>query len=207
MRATFFEIARILGHRESYIEILFDKISSKYNEPHRFYHTLVHLEKMWKNISDLVGNSNKFSLLLLATVYHDIIYDTHSSTNEENSFKELENDFGKLLLFHELDELENLIIGTKKHELFEPCFEHELFLDSDLLILGSEKKEYIEYRDSIRKEYNWVDEETYRNERAKVLQSFLDRKFIYYTYQMQRNYEEKARNNLKEEIQFLKGQK
>ncbi len=205
MKANFFEIARILGHRESLIDIIYDKIFLKYSEPHRFYHTLKHIEKMWKNISDMVGNSNKFSLLLLATVYHDIIYDTTSSTNEEDSFIELENDFGKLLLGHELDELKNLIIGTKNHQLYEPCFEHELFLDSDLLILGSEKKEYIEYADSIRKEYSWVEETTFQKERIKVLESFLNRKNIYYTFQMQRLHEENARKNLLEEIKSLKG--
>lgn len=207
MRTNFFEIARILGHRESLIDIIFEKILIKYSEPHRFYHTLTHIEKMWKNIYDWVGRSNKFSLLLLATIYHDIIYDTHSSINEENSYKELENDFAKLLLGHELDELKNLILGTKKHEVYNSCFEHELFLDSDLLILGSEKKEYSMYQTSIREEYSWVDESTYKKERIKVLESFLDRKNIYYTYQMHNLYEEKARKNLSDEINFLKGRK
>lgn len=205
MIPIFFEIARILGIRESFIDILFEKIMTKYSEPNRHYHNFRHIEKMWKNISSYIGNSNKFSLLALATIYHDLIYDTESKTNEVDSFQELEKDFGKQLLEHELVELKNLILGTKSHELLEESFEHELFLDSDLLILGSEKKEYIEYRNSIRKEYFWVNEATYKKERIKVLENFLDRKNIYFSYQMQRLHEENARENLKDEIKYLKG--
>ncbi len=203
MKRIFFEIMDILSLSRNRQIDLFEKILSKYSESNRHYHNFRHIKEMWNLIELNIGKSPKYSLLFLSCLYHDIIYDSKSKTNEEDSFLELKADFQKVLLKHELDECKYLIQGTKTHNFLQDSYEHKLFLDSDLAILGSSEMRYSEYSSAIRKEYSWVSDEVYKIERVKVLEKFLTREKIYYTNIMQQNFEEKARENLMSEIKSL----
>ncbi|MBP9889385.1 MAG: hypothetical protein KBF93_24025, partial [Leptospiraceae bacterium] len=90
----------------------------------------------------------------------------------------------------------------KKHQFLKDDFDNKIFLDSDLLILGRERNRYIEYMDSIRKEYEWVEKEFYKQERTKVLQKFLERDRIYFTKEIFDKYEKQARENIQFEIEM-----
>jgi predicted metal-dependent HD superfamily phosphohydrolase len=205
MLGEFVSISRILGLNESKSVQLYESITKAYSEPHRHYHTIKHIYKMFESIKFYVGNSTKYSLLFLSCLYHDVVYDTHSGTNEEDSFKKLEIDFSNYLLADEILECKNLILATKKHELIENYYEFQIFLDSDLLILGSDTDVYNNYSIAIRKEYHWVEEKIYKKERAKVLENFLNRDTIYYSDIFKHKHESKARENLLAEIKVLKG--
>ena len=56
--------------------------------------------------------------------------------------------------------------------------------------------------DSIRKEYEWVEKEFYKQERTKVLQKFLERDRIYFTKEIFDKYEKQARENIQFEIEM-----
>lgn len=60
-----------------------------YGEKHRFYHTLEHIYSMIENIKTFPGivkNSREYDILVIAIVFHDIIYNVISgSKNEEDS--------------------------------------------------------------------------------------------------------------------------
>jgi len=58
-------------------------ILNHYLEPHRFYHTLEHLDDICDQLEKKGLGEN--DALLLATVFHDIIYDPRSPNNEEDS--------------------------------------------------------------------------------------------------------------------------
>lgn len=58
-------------------------VLNHYREPHRFYHTLEHLDDVWQQLENRGYSDN--DVLLLATIFHDIIYDPRSGTNEEDS--------------------------------------------------------------------------------------------------------------------------
>ena len=205
MLGEFVSISKILGLNESKSIQLYESITKAYSEPHRYYHTLKHIYNMFESIKFYVGSSTKYSLLFLSCLYHDVIYDTHSFTNEEDSFKKLEMDFYTHLLDDEIQECKNLILATKKHLLLENYYEFKIFLDSDLLILGSDTDVYNKYSQAIRKEYIWVDETIYIKERVKVLENFLNRETIYYSDIFKHKYEYMARENLLLEIKLLKG--
>ena len=49
---------------------------------------------------------------------------------------------------------------------------------------------------NIRKEYSWVDEETFSERRTEILDRFLKRKNIYSTDFFRDKYEEQAQENL-----------
>jgi len=62
-------------------------VLSMWNESHRSYHNLNHLNDL---ISQINENKSKFSekeyeKLMLSAIFHDIVYDPSSSTNEEDS--------------------------------------------------------------------------------------------------------------------------
>lgn len=55
----------------------------------------------------------------------------------------------------------------------------QLTMSIDLVILGEESQHFCAYDRAIRKEYSWVPIATYRQERARVLRSFLARPTIF----------------------------
>ena len=72
-------------------------------------------------------------------------------------------------------------------------------LDSDLSILASDDL-YEEYTKSIWFEYKHFNDEDYRSGRTKVLKSFLERPWIFYTDKIEELYWEKANENIWKEI-------
>ena len=56
----------------------------------------------------------------------------------------------------------------------------------------------------IRQEYAWVPEEDYRQGRARILRGFLERPRIYRTAEMFERAEDRARQNLRRELESLR---
>ena len=179
-----------------------ERIIGCYSESHREYHNLRHIREMLECLNLYKTAISDYPILYVYCLYHDIVYDTHAQDNEEKSAEYLEKDFHDYLSKEEITKCKDLILGTKKHQFLQNNFDHKIFLDSDLLILGRERNRYIEYMDSIRKEYEWVEREFYKQERAKVLQKFLERERIYFTDEVFHAYEKQARENIKFEIEM-----
>jgi predicted metal-dependent HD superfamily phosphohydrolase len=78
-----------------------------------------------------------------------------------------------------------------------------LLADIDLSILGAEKKAYESFEISVRKEYRWIPYFIYRKKRRAILTSFLDRDTIYSNEYFQKEYEMKARGNIRDSIAAL----
>ena len=92
----------------------------------------------------------------------------------------------------------------------------ELFLDIDMSVLGKNLPAYFAYANCIRQEYNFVPHDVYCTKRCDILQSFLlsnnnnsnnKNNSIYKTHIMRVALEDKARNNLQQEINLLKQNK
>jgi predicted metal-dependent HD superfamily phosphohydrolase len=96
-----------------------------------------------------------------------------------------------------------LILATQHHT--PPTrLDAALLVDIDLSILGRSSAEFDRYNAAIQQEYQWVPEAPYREARAKVLQSFLDRPAIYLTPHFHDRYEAQAHQNLTQAIRNLR---
>jgi predicted metal-dependent HD superfamily phosphohydrolase len=159
------------------------------------------------------------SILLLSIFFHDAIYDPQSSKNEEDS-AELFASFARStnLCVQHIDLIVSYILATKNHTIERSDISHtkgidtnqqqpldplELFLDLDMSVLGKEPHAYQKYSALIRQEYHFVPKETYCTKRAEILEHFL-KSSIYYTPIFYIAFDERARNNLSQEIQSLR---
>lgn len=177
-----------------------------YESPDRFYHTLQHINDVYDNYKYVGGNSPNI-VEALAIFYHDAVYNTKASDNEERSAEyavEVAQSLGcgRFGVRH----VKSLIYATKDHKPLQSTIwreTSEIFLDSDLSILGVSKSKYEAYSKNIRKEYEWVEEKVYKEKRSEILESFLRKPHIFYTSSFRAKYEEAAKTNIKWELELL----
>ncbi|HKQ78176.1 MAG TPA: hypothetical protein VJ810_31040 [Blastocatellia bacterium] len=139
-----------------------------------------------------------------AVWFHDVIYDTKRSDNEEKSAEFAAEALASLGVPEQTTAIvQEMILATKSHSGANLSWDTKAFLDLDTSILGAPEEIYKEYRSAIRKEYSWVPDIVYRKGRTKILKDFLERERIYYTEEIRARYELQARHNIEEEVRDL----
>jgi predicted metal-dependent HD superfamily phosphohydrolase len=177
-------------------ERVFAELTVRYNSPDRHYHTLEHIEAMLELLPQ--------AALALAVWFHDAVYDTRAADNEERSAALGDEMLQPLYVPPEIQaETRRLILLTKRHDTREDDADGRRLLDADLAILGAAEDEYDRYAKAIRQEYAWVPEDDFRRGRQRVLENFLQRRWIYFTDGMREQREVAARKNLRREIASL----
>ena len=186
------------------IDDAWQTLANRYGEPHRHYHTLMHIESMTRYFDGIKAQLNAPNSVLLAIFYHDIIYDPTCNDNEVNSAMVFTQTFGSYLSQTTLSRVRALTMATHKHELIEP---HDTdmgyFLDMDLSILGASPQVYQDYAKAIRQEYHHVSDIDYQQGRKAVLERFLQRPRLYFSEFFYTKFEQQARANLSQEIAEL----
>ncbi len=188
-------------------EAAYQRVVGQYRVNRLAYHNLAHLYFCFTMLDHHHHLADDHTVIQAAIWYHDAIYDPKRGDNEELSAALAEEELPKLRIQGEpIDEqvVKALILVTK-HQSLPHGRNATLLVDIDLGILGVEERKYRRYARAIRSEYSWVPEDAYRSGRAKVLQSFLDRPFIYSTEQFRASHEARARCNLGNEISELLG--
>jgi predicted metal-dependent HD superfamily phosphohydrolase len=191
--------------KEKREEILFD-LTFRYQGEGRYYHNMEHIQYMLNFLESQKEKIIDKEAVFYATWFHDSVYDVTSNTNEEDSAelcrRELEHaGVSKETIEHAV----NLILATKTHIPIEGDEDSKIFLDADLVSLAQPTEEYNRNIRNIRKEYFIYSDDVYREGRIKVLESFLTKERIFQTEEAYRKHEKKARENIKREIQMLKG--
>jgi predicted metal-dependent HD superfamily phosphohydrolase len=187
----------------SSLKELHDEVLSRYTEPHRHYHTQQHLSECFEKVQPILSLALHPAEVQLALWFHDAIYDTQRSDNEEQSATWARSsvlsfggppDVGQRIY--------DLIMFTR-HDAMPVGLDAEVLVDADLSILGSPPDRFDEYEQQVRKEYGWVPEVMFRQGRRKILKSFLERKQIFATLPFQELYEAQARENLRRSFESL----
>ena len=157
---------KITDKKDCLLKLGLDKdILNHYLEPHRFYHTIEHLDDVWTQLE--TKGFGESDALLLATVFHDIIYDPRSATNEEDSARYFNEVFAGNQALKE--EVRGIILDTKTHQ---PKGElSNIFSEADLNILNQSFDKLLKYEQQIFKEFQFVDYSVYREKRVEVLKT------------------------------------
>lgn len=176
-----------------------------YNESHRHYHNLSHIQAMMDNFNTIQDKIIHHDVLTFAIFYHDCIYhcQQQSVSNERQSADYFVDNFKNYLPNDLLQKVQIFILATQKHTLLSDDKDLAYFLDLDLLILGQDWEIYRLYCANIAKEYAHINPILYKIGRAKILRQFLKRPRIYYSEYFYQSYEKLARANIKREIKEL----
>jgi predicted metal-dependent HD superfamily phosphohydrolase len=184
-----------------------DDLLARHREPHRRYHTAVHVMWVLRHVDEVVTDDIDAPAVRAAALFHDVIYDPRSATNEVDSARLAAGALASLDWPPvRYDRVGVLIEGTAGHDTAVARGDPEaaVLFDADLAILGSSPAEYQAYVTGVRAEYAHVDDAGWRSGRATVLRTFLDRQQIYVTPTMRAARERRARANLAAELAALR---
>ncbi len=182
---------------------LWEELLLMYNEKHRAYHNLSHLQAVYGVLEGVRNEIKDWNTLLMGMFYHDVVYNPSNQNNEE-----LSAELAKKRLMEidrptaQIQKCYEQIIATKSHEL---ATEHDtnLFTDADLSILGGTWHEYEKYTQQIRLEYSVYPDSVYQEGRKKVLLHFLSMDNLYKTEVFREKYEQQSKLNLERELGTL----
>jgi predicted metal-dependent HD superfamily phosphohydrolase len=205
LESRWLELLRGLGVLEDLAVGAFRELSEHYSSPGRYYHTLAHIKAMLDSLSGCGEQAAQDPSLLLAVWFHDAVYDSRATDNEERSAVLADSVLEVLGIAEWLwAEVRRLVLMTKSHQAEPSDLVGQLLLDTDLAILGADTARYDAYAQQIRWEYDWVPDPAYKAARCNVLEGFLQRPRLFGT-SAYIPLEPAARANLLREIAALQG--
>lgn len=96
-------------------QICIETVVEKYNEPHRFYHNLDHIDNLIDEMQKHIDFNNQYiDQILLTIIFHDIVYDPHRNDNEIKS-AEFFNNLTKNVEISNKPLITTAILDTEKH--------------------------------------------------------------------------------------------
>lgn len=179
------------------------ELQSAYSEPHRRYHTQAHIEQCLRQVNEVWYYPIRLNEVRWAILFHDAVYDPRRQDNEARSADwacKIMDELGRSE--EEQARVRSMILATA-HSGDPRTADEALLVDIDLSILGADEAVFDEYVRSIRAEYDWVPVEGFRQARAEVLDSFVNRERLYRTAIFRRRYETVARRNIQRALARL----
>lgn len=178
---------------------------ARYEEPHRRYHTVQHLDECFARLDDAGVLAEHLPEVELALWFHDAVYDTRRSDNEAQSAALARaQGVGAGVAASVLARVDALILATR-HDASPVSADARLLVDVDLAILGAPAARFDEYERQVRAEYAWVPGPIFRRKRREILEGFLSRPRLYATDAFHARFEDAARANLSRSIRALGG--
>lgn len=195
------------------VESRVDQLMARWSEPHRKYHTTVHLAEVLAAGEQLrhAGELTRRDLPLfhLAAWFHDAVYSVGDpDANERSSAALAARSLGPLgAADGVVDRVVTLVLDTAGHDLDDTVDDPARLVlhDADLWILAAPVARFDEYCGQVRSEYEHVPAAQYAAGRAAVLRPFLVRPHVYLTSHARRLWEPVARENLARELTRLAG--
>lgn len=166
----------------------------------RPYHNLRHIESMLIHVNDFKGFTNKErSLLKWSIWFHDIVYDSTQSDNEEKSANQLV-DFMRALDFEEEDiKVAKWLILVTTHKGSPQTKLEEIICDLDLFEFSLSERAQTNSKE-VRQEFSHLSEAMWKGGRQLFLQTLLSKEYIYHTDLYRKTLEQPARSNIMKEI-------
>ena len=159
------KVFEFVEQEKGYLRITYQDILLKYGESHRFYHNIDHIINLFSKVKEYDR------LLYYSILFHDIIYNVGSKTNEEDSANFFKNSISGVWNDSDISIVYDAILSTKTHEIYEGITPtamqmvlldmEDLFSNNLSLLLENEYKIFREYQ-----MYDYID---YTNGRIKFL--------------------------------------
>ena len=195
-----------------------EDLLARYEQPHRKYHTSVHLSEMLTALKMLYERHHTATprAVLLAAWFHDAVYEANPGEDEAASADLARTTLTPLastgsLTNREVTAIAHLIELTASHQLADGIEEYtsgaltradaEFFLDADLAILAADSPRYTRYVAGVRAEYAHYAPDAFTRGRAAILQGFLNRTAIYASDTAHLLWDAPARLNLRTELE------
>ncbi|MGW1669489.1 HD domain-containing protein [Streptomyces sp. NPDC002324] len=183
-----------------------ENLIERWSEPQRKYHTLDHLTAVLDRVEVLEEYAADPDLVRLATWFHDAVYLPDRSENEERSARLAERALTEAgVPAAKVAEVARLVRLTITHDPADDDSNGQVLCDADLAILASPPDAYAAYAAAVREEYGFVPDEAFREGRAAVLRQLLDLPRLFRTPYGEREWEGRARENLRTELALLTG--
>ncbi len=181
LKETFIGLLTNYTDNHSLTNELWTEIEKHYTSKKRHYHTLQHLDNLLTQLTEVKDEIQNWNTILFTLYYHDIIYNSLKSDNEEKSADLVEKRLKQISVSIDTIELcRNQILATKSH-LKSTDSDTNYFIDADLSVLGQNWETYSLYYKNVRKEYSIYPDLVYNPGRKKVLKHFLSMDRIYKT--------------------------
>jgi predicted metal-dependent HD superfamily phosphohydrolase len=176
----------------------------RWSEPQRKYHTLDHLTAVLDRIEVLEEYAADADLVRLAAWFHGAVYLPERSENEERSARLAERALTEAGVPEaKVAEVARLVRLTVTHDPADDDPNGQVLCDADLAVLASAPDTYAAYAAAVREEYGFVPDDVFRAGRAAVLRQLLALPRLFRTPYGQREWEERARENLRAELAEL----
>ncbi len=184
---------------------LFIRVREAYQEPHRQYHTLQHLDECLRHFDTLKDHAIHPAEVELALWFHDAIYALQEKSNELRSAEWAQESILKRGVSADVGMRVHGLIMMTVHNAVPDTRDAQALIDVDLAIFSATPTRFDEYERQVREEYAWVPDDFFRRERGRILQEFLNRKHLYSTPLFRQHHEAQARANLQRSIKNLTG--
>lgn len=203
LKETFIELLANYTDDDNLSQKLWTEIEKSYSDKKRHYHTLAHLDNLLIQLTEVKSEIKNWNANLFTLYYHDIIYNSLKSDNEEKSAELAAKRMKQVSVPVSTIELcSNQILATKSH-VKSADSDTNYFTDADLSVLGQRWDVYTQYYKNVRKEYSIYPDFVYNPGRKKVLNHFLSMDRIFKTEYFYNKFEVQAKLNLQMEIELL----
>ena len=173
-------------------------IVGRYNERKRHYHNLEHVTRLLALCDELEISDPE---IMLAVIYHDVIYRPGSLKNEEKSAAYARESLGRLGVDSDvMNQVCEMILATANHLIPQDDPLTQTLLDLDMSILGSSREDYQAYAEEVQKEYPWLPEFVFKKKRRQFLERILAEEYIFHTDLFREKFEGSARANIEWEL-------
>ena len=203
LKETFIGLLTNYTDNERLTNELWMEIDKNYSSKKRHYHTLQHLENLLAQLTEIKTKIQNWEAILFTLFYHDIIYNSLKSDNEEKSAELAEKRMKQISVSKDTIELcKNQILATKSH-VQSTNKDTKYFTGADLSVLGQNWEAYSLYYKNVRKEYSIYPDFVYNQGRKKILNHFLSMDKIFKTDFFYNKFEAQAKKNLQKEMELL----
>lgn len=205
LKETFIELSTNYADNDHLTNELWTEIEKRYSDKKRHYHTLQHLDNLLAQLTEIKSEIQNWNTILFTLYYHDIVYNSLKSDNEEKSAELAEKRMKQIVVSNDTIKLCKKQILTTKSHIASTDSDTNYFTDADLSILGQPWETYSLYYKNVRKEYSIYPDFVYNPGRKKVLNHFLSMERIFKTEYFYSKYKIQAKQNIQMELELLKG--